>query len=878
MTEYEASRIWRYAFDVRDGDSSDEKNARSRLRLSWMKARDRASAIAETIQNDLPGFTVHDVSHLDALWRTADLVTGDTYLPSPTEVYLLGLSILLHDLGMGLAAHPDGAEALRRDPRWGDAVASLLRRALGRPPTPAEVEDADDATREIATAQLLRELHAERAEELGMIGWTRPDNQDRYFLIDDPELRYGFGRTAGLIAASHHWDVEELGERLAGPREGVGAPVGFPRPWTFDPLRVACVLRLADAANLDASRAPGFLRTLRQPAGYSALHWTFQEKLAQPSLDGDQLVYTSTQDFLLEEADAWWVCFDSLRMVDQELLAVDGLLADTDRQRFAARRVAGIDSPLRLSRAVRTDDWEPVDTAITISDVPALVARFGGEALYGPRPDVVLRELVQNAGDAVRARTVKEAGFGPGSVTVGVGSDESGPWLCVSDNGVGMSRRAITAALLDFGSSYWGSALMREEHPGLMAAGFDSAGRYGIGFFSVFMLGDRVQVITRTNEDGASDTRVLEFGSGLDARPTLRRATPAERRTVPGTSVKVWADSRDGYDYLYRTESLLMDDALFESDDESLKSAIGRLFCSVDFNIIVSRQNGDLETAISANDWITLSSEDLLRRIAGSVDRYHEEALQAVSGMVSPIGPPDNPIGRAALCHLGGLGESFSAISDHGLFAGSLYDVAGVLPGRAVSATRDTGVCSVEPAMLEAWVRHQVALLVERGVPDERLLGLHAPLITAGFALDDLPFLETSDGYLSPSQFRAWAAARATIGVLEPWELSDLRRNGRGARVPDDTIAVPSALRRLPFELPDPLWTTDETHLRDTSPFAYVLFLLRECWDGDLVIEEFEFENRPGRDAGVDALGPLRVSLSRIVRRTGVAPAPIHTD
>src|SRR5262249_44941631 len=70
-------------------------------------------------------------------------------------------------------------------------------------------------------------------------------------------------------------------------------------------------------------------------------------------------------------------------------------------------------------------------------------------------------------------------------------------YIEVRDNGIGMSEALLVGPLLDFGTSYWNSPLMSREHPGLASSGFEPQGQYGIGFFSVFMWGGEVKVVTR---------------------------------------------------------------------------------------------------------------------------------------------------------------------------------------------------------------------------------------------------------------------------------------------------------------------------------------------------------------------------------------------
>jgi hypothetical protein len=64
---------------------------------------------------------------------------------------------------------------------------------------------------------------------------------------------------------------------------------------------------------------------------------------------------------------------------------------------------------------------------------------------------------------------------------------------------------------------------MHEELPGLDAKGFQSIGRYGIGFYSIFIWGERVDVVTQRYDKARADTLVLSFKKGLEERPCCER-------------------------------------------------------------------------------------------------------------------------------------------------------------------------------------------------------------------------------------------------------------------------------------------------------------------------------------------------------------------
>jgi hypothetical protein len=513
---FETTHLWKSTLvSGEEGDTNTE--ARDRLRNTFISFRSRVALLAAEIHKDLPDYTVHDITHLDALWEMADTIVGKDYSITPTEAFVLGGAFLLHDLGMGLASYPRGIKELKRDVSWADIVTASYLWKFNRHPSTEEIVSPPPDIERVVVATMLRNLHAKHAEQLALLHWKAKENDPPQFLIEDTEIRLALGRIIGLIAHSHWWSISQVEREFS---RSIGAPHWCPINWVIDPLKLACILRVADASHIDARRAPSFLRALRRPSSFSDEHWKFQEKLQKPHLKEDALAYTSGYAFPFEDAISWWICLDTLSMIDHELRQVDALLADSGIPRFAAKRVAGVESPERLKSFIPTDNWIPVNAQIQITDVPRLIRTLGAEELYGKNPTIALRELIQNASDAVKARRfIENRPKEYGEIQVRLGEDDRGHWLEVEDNGIGMSSSVLTRYLLDFGASYWGSGLMTEEFPGLLSSDIRLTGKYGIGFFSVFMLGEAVRVRTRRSDAAQSETVILEFNTGLTTRP-----------------------------------------------------------------------------------------------------------------------------------------------------------------------------------------------------------------------------------------------------------------------------------------------------------------------------------------------------------------------
>jgi hypothetical protein len=325
---FEETWLWRSVFADND-DPNVSANEKVFFQQRLFDMRERVIPLVARIAPDMPGYTVHDITHLDALWETASLVSKPNLKLNPPEAFVFGGAVLLHDAAMTLAAYPGGLAELKKTTKWADIAAIYAGRSAG---------DISADTELRIKVEVLRQLHAEKAEELPIQNWrSDPEQGHPIYLIDQPELRGFYGRTIGLIAHSHWWPISKVERELS---KFLGALPAYTRS-EVDLLKIAALLRVADVLHLDHRRAPFFWRTLEHPTGVSALHWKFQERMAFPRLDKETLVFTAGEPFPLDDADSWWLAFDTLAMADRELADADRLLRDNHRPGFAARPVDG---------------------------------------------------------------------------------------------------------------------------------------------------------------------------------------------------------------------------------------------------------------------------------------------------------------------------------------------------------------------------------------------------------------------------------------------------------------------------------------------------------------------------------------------------------
>lgn len=740
--------------------------------------------LAAEISRSTPEFTDHSIEHIDGLWEAGSLIAGEDYPMTPAEVYVLGCAFLLHDLGMGVAAYPDGIEEIEASLQYTDSVAMI------RESTPAL---SDEQIRKIALSQFLRRRHAKQAATLAELKFTSGGREFR--LLEDTRLSVQFGRLIGLVAESHWYDIEDLQERL-GRRLGASGPL--PNTWTVDPIKVALLLRLADASHLDSTRAPLFLHTYRRPTGASEDHWLFQERMAKPFLVEDRLQYTSTSPFAVSESAAWWVAHDSLRIVDEELRRADALCADLGIPRMRARAVAGVDSPARFSQYVQTEDWTPIDASLRVTKVRDVIQRLGGRTLYGDEPLVALRELISNAADAVRARRVQFGDCGLG-VEVEIRNDDDEWTLSVRDNGLGMSASQMVRFLTDFGNSQWLSQDRLEEFPGLVTKGFRATGRYGIGFFSVFMISDKVTVRSVPVKGGPRDTYILEFINGLRSRPLLRKAAENEQLNGAGTEVHVVLQHPP-----------LSSDGLFQQSVsrlttwELLEVVLCEMCFLLDVDLSMSTADGERLTVVKGNEWKSMDPKDLYERLYLRPSRRNDWWVRGmyvafepafVANLENIYDDQGDIVGRAVLA--AGLDELVASdqwwwpspeahIYVGGIKTDHLRNMLGVLVGEPRKADRSSAFPVATPERMKAWATSQAAKSAQAvyATPTTRYEAGQLAM-SLGVLADDLPCAFVRGGLLNPQQLEDWISPLDEVYLINRYSVNVYHDDRLGTVVAD---------------------------------------------------------------------------------------------
>ena len=156
--------------------------------------------------------------------------------------------------------------------------------------------------------------------------------------------------------------------------------------------------------------------------------------------------------------------------------------------------------------------------------------------------EIFLRELISNASDAIDklaylALTDNAVGLNRSDFAIRLAADKEAKTLTVSDNGIGMSREEMEenlGTIAHSGSLSFKTAMEKQDD-------IDIIGQFGVGFYSAFMVADKVTVISKkygsdeawkwesSGADGYTVTPCEKESAGTDVIMTLKEDTEDEK-------------------------------------------------------------------------------------------------------------------------------------------------------------------------------------------------------------------------------------------------------------------------------------------------------------------------------------------------------------
>ena len=135
--------------------------------------------------------------------------------------------------------------------------------------------------------------------------------------------------------------------------------------------------------------------------------------------------------------------------------------------------------------------------------------------------EIFLRELISNASDAIDKRyfrALTDASLAPqDGYSIRIDRDKEARTLTITDNGCGMTEAELEKNLGTIAKS--GSGEFKAENDSEADSGIDIIGQFGVGFYSAFMVCDKIEVVSHALGEAAANKWESEGADGYTVTP-----------------------------------------------------------------------------------------------------------------------------------------------------------------------------------------------------------------------------------------------------------------------------------------------------------------------------------------------------------------------
>lgn len=510
-----------------------------------------------------PEYTDHGIKHVQSVLNTAEEIISPASwdILSPEDVYVLALSVLLHDCAMhitksglwnlitndiyngvllGFSREEEWAK------RWKNFTSDVNKfdesdynRFFSedkRIELPEVGCSSMDDHQKIIIGDFIRKYHACIAQVIATHGI--PTGTGPYELFNK-EINY-LNELSGLVARSHNHSLRTVVDILDDRKREYR---------NTHPTYLMGILRIADYLQFKSDRTPKLLfNTSGFCSPISIGEW--KKHLAiistNTSHPDDELLFVEA---FPEDAKTLIGIKNLLGGLQKELdefWAVNGEVYSRypNLQALAIifRRVKSNIDNAKQYVDQNYKSYHPEILSIKADDqklFPLLI-----KPLYGNLPKIGLREILQNALDACNERFCLEQEIQanyqsiPFQIDIELNFDNN--TLAIKDQGIGMDVDVVKNYFLKIGSSYrtsenWKSNFICDDHSLV-----PRTGKFGIGMLAGFLIGNKIEV--HTKRYGAQDYRAINFSYQLDSNEI--ELTFSEKSEI-GTTIVIHSDEEN---------------------------------------------------------------------------------------------------------------------------------------------------------------------------------------------------------------------------------------------------------------------------------------------------------------------------------------------
>lgn len=491
-----------------------------------------------------PEYTDHGIDHIqDVLKTTQALISDESWeIVSPGDVATLVLASVLHDSAMhitedgfvdlienGESRIIDGFGDKPWAELWEDFIGEAKRfdgkrlMELFGDTEPVQriklnPENWSDRDKKLI-GEFIRRHHSRLAHEIAILGVPGPETKKVSINLYS-SLDY-IKDLAGLVGRSHGMEIRSCFDYLKRFYNGI---------WYYKNVHAVflmALVRVADYLQVHAERAPKELLKVKElKSPISKGEWKAHNAIkdispfnndpeaisvfARPNDVRTYLKLNNLLEGLQREIDNTWAVLGE----------VYGRIPELRDFGITIRRITS--NILNVNEFAKTVDYIPTEAHFKASDTELfhLLVR----PLYGNRPDIGIRELIQNAVDSCReledyfknTDEIKEVDLQEqeADVIVTIEERQDGTrWVTVSDKGVGMTIDVILDYFLKIGASFRSSDSWKKIHEKEGKSKVLRSGRFGVGVLAAFLIGDTVKISSRH----ISSDKGIQFEAAIDS-------------------------------------------------------------------------------------------------------------------------------------------------------------------------------------------------------------------------------------------------------------------------------------------------------------------------------------------------------------------------
>lgn len=454
------------SFDLTKYDLITRLEDEDSLFPSFKKVCEEARDFLNRVSANFPTYTDHSITHSFTVIQRIEMLLNEEDIENLNndEIYILLVSAILHDIGMGIPVDDINEEI-------GSEKCQLLKHQY-------ETEEID--------VDFIRKFHHELSY---------------YFIMNNYEIlgiiNEDYAEVIALIAKAHRkvkiddFNIYEIRKILRDGTDFVCMPY------------LACLLRLGDELDITNRRTPEIILKYYSPDDDEGIR-EFRKHIATNIVNRqDKLIIIKATTDSREVYNALDQMIKKIQKVLTNCQKIVNTLGIFDNKEYKLE-------PSKIEPDIKTKGFKPKNIGFSFN-IDFIFKNFIDERLY-QEEKVAIREIMQNAIDACRMRALTAQDDYSPEINIEINDK----FMIFKDNGVGMDLYEVETFFSQIGTSFF---YKNKELPQ-----FKSIGRFGMGILSYFMICDTFEIQTKKRDteilrfrvDKKQDLNFLFFDSNFD--------------------------------------------------------------------------------------------------------------------------------------------------------------------------------------------------------------------------------------------------------------------------------------------------------------------------------------------------------------------------